>query len=58
MVDKRKENINLALDNVRQILNTVNHGSITLTVQNFYVVQIEKKEKYVLDNLIMIREVA
>ncbi|MDM5249924.1 MULTISPECIES: YezD family protein [Lysinibacillus] len=45
MVDKRTENINLALDNVRQILNTVNHGSITLIVQNSYVVQIEKKEK-------------
>ncbi|MFJ5767156.1 DUF2292 domain-containing protein [Lysinibacillus sp. NPDC093210] len=45
MVDKRNENINLALDNVRQILNTVSHGSITLIVQNFYVVQIEKKEK-------------
>ncbi|MGE7915178.1 YezD family protein [Lysinibacillus xylanilyticus] len=45
MVDKRTENINLALDHVRQILNTVNHGSITLIVQNSYVVQIEKKEK-------------
>ncbi|MEB7454460.1 YezD family protein [Lysinibacillus sphaericus] len=27
------------------MLNTVNHGSITLIVQNSYVVQIEKKEK-------------
>lgn len=45
MVDKRQENINLALNNVREILNTVNHGSITLIVQNSYVVQIEKKEK-------------
>jgi len=45
MVDKRTENVNLALDNVRQILNTVNHGSITLIVKNSYVVQIEKKEK-------------
>ena len=44
MVDKRLENVNLALDNVRQMLN-VNHGSITLIVQNSYVVQIEKKEK-------------
>ncbi|MGY4797059.1 YezD family protein [Lysinibacillus sp. FSL K6-0057] len=45
MVDKRTENVNLALDNVRQMLNTVSHGSITLIVQNSYVVQIEKKEK-------------
>ncbi|MGE7094031.1 DUF2292 domain-containing protein [Lysinibacillus sp. NPDC048646] len=45
MVDKRTENVNLALDNVRQILNTVNNGSITLIVQNSYVVLIEKKEK-------------
>lgn len=45
MADKRLENVNLALDNVRQMLNTVNHGSITLIVQNSYVVQIEKKEK-------------
>ena len=35
MVDKRTENVNLALDNVRQMLNTVSHGSITLIVQNF-----------------------
>lgn len=45
MVDKRKENIDLALNNVRKILNTVTHGSITLIVQDSYVVQIEKKEK-------------
>lgn len=45
MVDKRAENVNLALENVRQMLNTVNHGSITLIVQNAYVVQIEKKGK-------------
>ena len=45
MVDKRQENINLALNNVQEILNTVSHGSITLIVQNSYVVQIEKKEK-------------
>lgn len=45
MVDKKTENINLALNKVRQILNTVSHGSITLIVQNSYVVQIEKHEK-------------
>ena len=45
MVDKRQENVNLALNNVREILNTVSHGSITLVIQNAYVVQIEKKEK-------------
>lgn len=44
MVDKRTENVNLALDNVRQILNTVSHGSITLIIQNSYVVQIEKRK--------------
>lgn len=45
MVDKKQENVNLALNNVRQILNTVSHGSITLVIQNSYVVQIEKNEK-------------
>lgn len=45
MVDKKTENVNLALENVRQMLNTVNHGSITLIVQNSYVVQIEKRKK-------------
>lgn len=45
MVDKRQENMNLALNNVQEILTTVRHGSITLIVQNSYVVQIEKKEK-------------
>ena len=45
MVDKRQENVNLALHNVREILSTVSHGSITLVIQNSYVVQIEKKEK-------------
>lgn len=45
MVDKKQENVNLALSNVREILNTVSHGSITLIIQNSYVVQIEKKEK-------------
>ncbi|MFJ7738142.1 DUF2292 domain-containing protein [Lysinibacillus sp. NPDC097287] len=45
MVDKKQENINLALNNVREILKTVSHGSITLIIQNSYVVQIEKKEK-------------
>lgn len=45
MVDKRQENVNLALNNVREILNTVSHGSITLIIQNSYVVQIEKNEK-------------
>lgn len=45
MVDKKEENVNLALNNVREILNTVSHGSITLIIQNSYVVQIEKKEK-------------
>ncbi|GLC89722.1 YezD family protein [Lysinibacillus piscis] len=45
MADKRTENINLALEHVREILTTLQHGSITLIVQNSYVVQIDKNEK-------------
>ncbi|MEG0258746.1 MAG: YezD family protein [Lysinibacillus sp.] len=45
MADKKQENVNLAIKKVKEMLKTVNHGSITLTIQNAYVVQIEKKEK-------------
>ena len=41
----RKENIELTLENVKKLVNSIQYGSITLVIQDNYVVQIEKNEK-------------
>nr|WP_318614411.1 YezD family protein [Sporosarcina sp. YIM B06819] len=41
----RKDNVELAIDTLKQMLTTMNYGSITLVVQDHVVVQIEKNEK-------------
>ena len=41
----RKENIELTLENVKKLVNSIQYGSITLVIQDNYVVQIERNEK-------------
>ena len=41
----RKENIEQTLENVKKMISQMQYGSITLVVQDNYVVQIEKNEK-------------
>ncbi|HEX6594931.1 MAG TPA: YezD family protein [Bacillota bacterium] len=42
---KRKENFNHSIKCLRKMLETMDYGSITLVVQDNYVVQIERNEK-------------
>lgn len=44
-MEKRKQNVALSIEKVKSMLNTLQYGSITLVVQDQYVVQIEKNEK-------------
>lgn len=39
------QNIELSLEKIKAMLNTMSYGSITLIIQDNYVVQIEKNEK-------------
>ena len=41
----RKENIEETLENVKKLVNSIQYGSITLVIQDNYVVQIERNEK-------------
>lgn len=41
----RKNNFELAIENVKTHLNTMKYGTITLVVQDNVVIQIEKNEK-------------
>lgn len=41
----RKENIELTLENVKKLVSSIQYGSITLVIQDNYVVQIERNEK-------------
>ncbi len=41
----RKENIDQTLESVKKMVSQMQYGSITLVVQDNYVVQIEKNEK-------------
>ena len=41
----RKENIELTLENVKKLVSSIQFGSITLVIQDNYVVQIERNEK-------------
>ncbi|MBS7344218.1 MAG: YezD family protein [Caryophanon sp.] len=44
-MDKRKENHEATIENLRKLLRDIQYGSITLVVQDNYIVQIEKNEK-------------
>lgn len=44
-MDKRKENHEVTIENLRKLLRDIQYGSITLVVQDNYIVQIEKNEK-------------
>ncbi|CAM3996243.1 YezD family protein [Lederbergia lenta] len=41
----RKQNAELAIENVKTHLSTMKYGTITLVIQDSLVVQIEKNEK-------------
>ncbi len=42
---KKEENIEYSIEQLREMLETMKYGSITLVVQDNYVVQIERNEK-------------
>jgi len=42
---KKEENLKRSLQTVKEMLETLNYGSVTLVVQDNYVIQIEKTEK-------------
>ena len=42
---KREENLTLTLEQLKEMLSSMNYGSVTLVVQDNLVVQIEKNEK-------------
>ena len=44
----RKENIELTLENVKKLVSSIQYSSITLVIQDNYVVQIERNEKILL----------
>ncbi|MBO0586989.1 YezD family protein [Sporosarcina sp. E16_8] len=44
-MEKREQNHELTIENVKQMLSTMNYGSITLVIQDNVVVQIERNEK-------------
>ncbi len=41
----RKQNVEISLEKLKAMLDTMRYGSITLIIQDNYVVQIEKNEK-------------
>ncbi|WP_413363178.1 YezD family protein [Lysinibacillus sp. 3P01SB] len=41
----RKDNIEVTLENVKKMVSSMKYGSVTLIIQDNYVVQIEKNEK-------------
>ncbi|SOC03461.1 uncharacterized protein DUF2292 [Ureibacillus xyleni] len=43
--DKKQENFEQAIESLKQMISTMNYGSITLIVQDNRIVQIEKNEK-------------
>lgn len=44
-MEKREQNLELTIENVKKMLSTMNYGSITLVIQDNVVVQIERNEK-------------
>lgn len=45
MDDKRRDTLEEITDRIREMLSTMQFGSITLVVQNGKVIQLEKSEK-------------
>ena len=45
IMGKREENLTLTLEQLKEMLSSMNYGSVTLIVQDNLVVQIEKNEK-------------
>lgn len=41
----REQNVDLTIEKIKTMLNTMNYGSITLVVQDSFVIQVEKNEK-------------
>ncbi|PZX05633.1 hypothetical protein C7437_10291 [Psychrobacillus insolitus] len=46
IVDKKVQNHEQTLENLKEIIPTISYGTITLVIQDNYVVQIEKNEKF------------
>lgn len=44
-MSKRKQNVETSLEKLKGMLDSMKYGSITLVIQDNYVVQIEKNEK-------------
>ena len=44
-MDKKQENFEQAVENLKKMMRTMKYGSITLIVQDNIIVQIEKNEK-------------
>lgn len=42
---KREEKIDETLESIKQMLNTIQYGTITLVIQDGHIVQIDKSEK-------------
>lgn len=42
---KQKENMEASLENIKEMLETIKFGTITLVIQDGLVVQLEKNEK-------------
>lgn len=41
----RKQNIEESIKKFREMVNTIHHGSITLVIQDGFIVQIDEKRK-------------
>ncbi|MED3662505.1 YezD family protein [Ureibacillus sp. FSL K6-8385] len=44
-MDKKQQNFEKAVESLKKMISTMNYGSITLIVQDNYIIQIEKNEK-------------
>lgn len=44
-MDKKQQNFEQAIENLKKLIGTMSHGSITLVIQDNFIVQIEKNEK-------------
>lgn len=44
-MDKKKQNFEQAIESLKKMISTMSHGSITLVIQDSYIIQIEKNEK-------------
>lgn len=44
-MDKKQQNFEKAMESIKKMISTMNYGSITLIVQDNFIIQIEKNEK-------------